>query len=147
MRKKHLLTLILAILGITFLQAQEMKFEDQYKERYIPPGKGQVFDRDLLPVYDFHFVQFGVYPREKVNPYTLRAPSQAGHCWVILHNETVIKGVGSPGAYYIVKPFLSEVRARQYVDILKRMGVECWYNPELTGVSFSLISMTGEIFQ
>lgn len=123
------------------------KYEADEKERVIRPGKGQVFSQELVPVKEFHFVQFGVYPATEKVISKILAPKNVGQVWLILHEGTTIKGVkdGGDGAVYLVKPYATGERARQEVLEFQKRGIRCWYNPDLTGAAFTLMAVTQEL--
>ncbi len=133
-------TLIAAFLLIGsagMLQAQWI-YKGNNKERAVPPGKGQEYQRPFMDVGEIHFVQFAVYP-STVNPFELGAPN-LGQVWIIYHRETFVKG--QYGALYIVKPFATAADARAAAARYKKRKYDCWYNSELTGATFDLIGTT-----
>ena len=91
-----------------------------------------------LALGEIHFVQFAVYPSD-VDPFSLGAPN-IGQVWIIYHRESVVKG--QYGAFYIVKPYPNGDSARRAVAAIKKRGIDCWYNAELTGATFDLIGTT-----
>ena len=118
-------------------------FTGEEKHRVIEKGKGQKFTEAFVDLDFFHFVQFGVYPRD-VDRELLLAPADVGQVWLIWHKDTQIKGTppGS-GALYIVQPFQTMEDAKAAVATYRsRNNIRCWYNKELTGITFSLIAST-----
>ncbi len=109
--------------------------------RMIDPGQGQEFTRAFFDANNFHFVQFGVYPLT-VNRRKILAPSGIGQIWLIEHKSTQIRGRRYRGAFYIVKAFPSAGLARAYADKYKKQGIDCWYNPKLFDVPFTLWGIT-----
>ncbi|MCI4667534.1 MAG: hypothetical protein MRZ79_05180 [Bacteroidia bacterium] len=139
--------LILPLLFVAFMffssgvQAQLDFTPRSDKSRVVDPGKGQTFSRAFFTADNFHFVQFGVYPMG-ANWRDILAPSKIGQVWLIIHYSTQIKGKPEQGAYYIVKPFPSAGLARDYVAKYKKLGIDCWYNPQLHGVPFTIMGIT-----
>ncbi len=119
---------------------QEMTFSKEAKSRTIRPGRGQVFTENFTRIGEFYFVQFGVYP-STMDLTKIKAPEGVGQVWLIEHKETTIKGVNTQGAYYNVKPYLSEEEAKAAVDRFKQLKINCWYNQALTGANFTLIGV------
>lgn len=109
--------------------------------RVVDPGQGQEFNRAFFDCKNFHFVQFGVYPKS-VNWRRILAPSGLGQIWLIEHAGTQIRGRYMKGAYYIVKAFPTAQLARSYATQYKKQGIDCWYNPELFDVPFTLWGIT-----
>lgn len=111
------------------------------KARVVPSGKGQTFSRAFFTADNFHFVQFGVYPMT-TQWRNILAPSGIGQVWLIIHYSTQIQGKEEQGAFYIVKPFPSAELARDYVARYKKEGIDCWYNPQLYSVPFTIMGIT-----
>lgn len=136
---------VLFIVGVSFAQ---LSYDKEDKTRTIPPGKGQVFTESFHAITDFHFVQFGVYPFKGQQIDKIKAPKQAGQVWLILHTGTTIKGMkDNEGAYYIVKPYLTDADAKAAAKAFSEKGIKCWYNPDLTKASFTLIGATKQLTQ
>ncbi len=138
--------LFIALLIFMGLQAgfsqQNFTYNSGSKARVITPGKGQEYDRAFIPVGDFHFVQFGVYPAD-VDLTKIGAPPEfIGQVWLIYHEDTQIKGSTKPGAVYIVKPFGAEDDARRAAKDFEARKISSWYNPGLTGATFVLVGIT-----
>ena len=111
------------------------------KVRVIEPGSGKAYTEDFAFFKDLHFVQFGVYGSD-YNVYDIKAPKGAGQVWLIYHPDTRMRN-GVVGAYYIVQPFANAAEARAGVANLKKQNLDGWYNPDLTGVEFVLLGLTG----
>ena len=125
----------------SFLMGQQWIYKGTEKSRAIVDGKGQEFDRKFFSTGDMHFVQFAVYPsRDGLDPFSLGAPN-VGQVWIIYHRDTQVEG-RKFGAFYIVKPFPNGDAARKAVANIKKKGIECWYNKDLTNVTFDLVGMT-----
>ena len=141
------LAICLLFLGVEYVSAQGgvMVYEPGSRsasmQREIKKGKGQEFDTPFVDFQSYHFVQFAVYPAS-ADRYELFAPSQAGQAWLIFHEGTVFEDSPERGAYYIVKPFTSEEEARENAELLKKKGVDCWYNGELTDARFILVAIS-----
>ena len=124
--------------------AQEMHYKSGEKKRIILPGQGQEFSEPFIPVDKFFFVQFGVYQDDNQSPHQIKAPGGIGQVWLIHHSGTKVSGQQEGGAFYIVQPFTSSQKAIDAVQTYKDEGIECWFNPGLTGVSFQLVSATSD---
>ncbi|MEL6252346.1 MAG: hypothetical protein AAFR87_10090 [Bacteroidota bacterium] len=111
--------------------------------RTIDPGKGQLFNKKFYTNDVYYFVQFAVYSPSK-DWRNIKGPSNIGIVWLIFHYDTYIKGRDMNGAYYIVKPFESATKAKAYAERYKKMGYDCFFNPELTGSKFELRASTLE---
>ena len=114
--------------------------------RMIAPGTGsstpdKQFTEDFLCATCFHFVQFAVY-NGGVNKYDIKAPRGISDIWLIRHNQSYVRGSSHPGAVYMVKAFSKVDEARRFAQDCKRKGLDCWYNPKLSGVRFELLSIT-----
>jgi len=103
--------------------------------RIIPPGKGNEYSEDFVQVNHFYFVQFAVYNINK-NWREIRAPETDEQLWLIEHPDTYVQGNQVRGAYYIVKPCNSEAEAQAVVARYKRRGIDCFFNRELSNISF-----------
>lgn len=145
---KHLRYSLFIFVFVIFCAAsavgQELYYRSGEKTRTILPGLGQEYNEPLIPVDKFFFVQFGVYEEGNLNPHEIKAPSGIGQVWLIFHQGTVVHGKENRGAYYIVKPFSSIEEAQRAISSYRESGMECWYNPALTGASFQLISATSD---
>ena len=141
--KRFLFFALLLFVGIQISHAQKnFTYTSDAKARVITPGKGQEFDRAFIPVGDFHFVQFGVYPSD-VDLTKIGAPPEfVGQVWLIYHEDTIIKGSSQPGAVYIVKPFGTADDARRAAKDFESKKVSSWYNPALAGATFVLVGIT-----
>jgi hypothetical protein len=108
------------------------------KERYrdVRKGKGQVHFGVFTPVNELYFVQFGVFCNDA--PVT-HAPDVEG-VYLVWHAESTCPG-GTKGAAYIVKGFPTEEEAKSEVKTLKSQGIDCWYNPALSGVKVEIIGV------
>lgn len=108
------------------------------KERYrdVRKGKGQVHYGVFTPVNELYFVQFGVFCNDA--PVT-HAPDVEG-VYLVWHAESACPG-GTQGAAYIVKGFPTEAEAKAEVVDLKAKGIDCWYNPALSGVKVEIIGV------
>jgi hypothetical protein len=143
MMKKFLFVGLLLFMGVEALQAQKnFTYTSDIKERIITPGKGQEYDRAFIPVGDFHFVQFGVYPPDADLTKIGAPPDFVGQVWLIYHEDTRIKGSSKQGAIYIVKPFGTAEDARRAAKDYESQKVSSWYNPALAGATFVLVGIT-----
>lgn len=108
------------------------------KERYrdVRKGRGQEHFGVFTPVDELHFVQFGVFCNDA--PVT-HAPDVDG-VYLVWHAESTCPG-GTRGAAYIVKGFPTAEEAKAEVNVLKARGIDCWYNPVLTGVKVEIIGV------
>lgn len=108
------------------------------KERYrdVRKGRGQEHFGVFTPVDELHFVQFGVFCNDA--PVT-HAPDVDG-VYLVWHAESTCPG-GTRGAAYIVKGFPTAEEAKAEVYALKARGIDCWYNPVLTGVKVEIIGV------
>lgn len=93
-------------------------------------------------IQNLYFIQFGVYPTS-LDKNRIKTPDHVSGAWLI-HLPTVkVKGMKGKGAYYVVKPYLTEQAARNEAAALKKdHQVNCWYNKELTGSNFILLGIT-----
>lgn len=134
------LVFLFAMLSISVLSAQkEFEYKGIDSTRVIPRGRGQFFTHRFVLVDDYHFVQFAVHPEKDLRRLKAPDPAKVGETWLIRHEDTVIKGSLRKGAIYIVKPYESGEAAKLDVAKFKKIGFECWYNPELTGLRISLL--------
>ena len=140
--KKLVLISLLCFLGGQFVQAQNFTYNKEDKERLIKRGTGQEFDRSFIPIGDFHFVQFGVYPADVDLAKIGAPPAYTGQVWLIFHEGTRIRGSNADGAIYIVKSFGTAEDARKAVKDYEAKGTSCWYNADLTEATFVLIGIT-----
>jgi hypothetical protein len=141
------LSILSSVLLFFFLSTATAQVEGTFtyngdrKVRVIQPGTGKAYTENFAFFKDLHFVQFGVYGSD-YNVYDIKAPKGAGQVWLIYHPDTRMRS-GVVGAYYIVQPFANSAEARQAVANLKGQKLDAWYNPELTGVEFVLLGLTG----
>ena len=105
------------------------------------PGPDKQFSEDFVCSSCFHFVQFAVY-NAGITRSAIKAPKGIGDVWLIRHNQTYLRGSAHQGAIYMVKAFANEVEAKQFARDCKRKGLDCWYNPQLNGIQFELLSMS-----
>ncbi len=103
--------------------------------RIIPPGKGDEYNEDFVQVNQFYFVQFAVYNINR-DWREIHAPETDEQLWLIEHPDTYVQGNQVRGAYYIVKPCNSEAEAQAVVARYKRRGIDCFFNRELSNISF-----------
>lgn len=104
-----------------------------------PKRNGKDYDHDFIPIKHFYFVQFGVY-LDHVDSNRIKSPGISDEVWLIHHKHTKIEGKKKAGAYYIVMPHSSEKIAKAEVKSLRKKGISCWYNKELTGANFTLVA-------
>lgn len=143
--KKIILFSIALFLFLGSVQAQLTYFPPRGEgtQRTIKPGNGQLFTKKFYTNNVYYFVQFAVYSPSK-EWRQIKAPGEIGTVWLIFHYDTHIRGKSMPGAYYIVKPFESSKKAAAYASRYKKMGFECFFNPELTGTKFEIRATTLE---
>lgn len=108
--------------------------EERYRD--VRAGKGQVHFGVFTPVDELHFIQFGVYCND--TPVT-HAPAVDG-VYLVWHAESTCPG-GTQGAAYIVKGFPTAEEAKAEAKLLKAKGIDCWYNPVLTGAKVEIIGV------
>lgn len=108
----------------------------QERLRDVRVGRGQVHTGVFTPVNELHFIQFGVFCKD--TPVT-HAPAVDG-VYLIWHAESTCPG-GGQGASYIVKGVPTADEAKEEVKQLKSQGIECWYNPALTGAKVEIIGV------
>lgn len=108
------------------------------QERYrdVRPGKGQVHFGVFTPVDELYFIQFGVFCKD--TPVT-HAPAVEG-VYLVWHAESTCPS-GDKGAAYIVKGLPTAEEAKEEVKQLKAQGIDCWYNPALTGAKVEIIGV------
>ncbi|MCS6928643.1 MAG: hypothetical protein NZM43_04010 [Saprospiraceae bacterium] len=105
-------------------------------QRNVRPGRGQVGTELFTPVSELHFVQFAVYCKD--TPVD-KAPPIEG-LYLLWHPGSTCPG-GAKGASYIVKGYNSAEEAKAAVATFKAKGIECWYNPALTGAEVEIIGV------
>ena len=108
--------------------------KEQYRD--VRRGRGQEHYGVFTPVDELHFVQFGVFCNDA--PVT-HAPDVDG-VYLVWHAESTCPG-GTRGAAYIVKGFPTAEEAKAEASALKARGIDCWYNPVLTGVKVEIIGV------
>lgn len=106
------------------------------KLRDVRAGKGQVHFGVFTPVNELYFIQFGVFCKD--TPVT-HAPAVDG-VYLVWHAESTCPG-GSQGAAYIVKGLPTAEEAIAESKALKAKGIDCWYNPALTGAKVEIIGV------
>ncbi|MBN8679189.1 MAG: hypothetical protein J0M29_13250 [Chitinophagales bacterium] len=104
--------------------------------RSVRKGKGQVGDLLFTPIIELHYVQFAVYCK---NTPVDKAPSIEG-LMLLWHEGSRCPG-GAEGACYIVKGYNTAEEAKAAVARFKSSGVDCWYNPALTGAAVEVIGV------
>ncbi len=105
-------------------------------QRTVRPGRGQVGNELFTPVSELHFVQFAVYCKD--TPVD-KAPAIEG-LYLLWHPGSTCPG-GAKGASYIVKGYTTPEEAKAAVASFKARGIECWYNPALTGAEVEIIGV------
>ncbi len=105
-------------------------------QRTVRPGRGQVGNELFTPVSELHFVQFAVYCKD--TPVD-KAPPIEG-LYLLWHPGSTCPE-GAKGASYIVKGYNSAEEAKAAVAAFRARGVECWYNPALTGAEVEIIGV------
>ncbi len=108
----------------------------QERFRDVRAGKGQVHFGVFTPVDELYFIQFGVYCKD--TPVT-HAPAVDG-VYLVWHAESTCPS-GDKGAAYIVKGLPTAEEAKEEVKQLKAQGIDCWYNPALTGAKVEIIGV------
>lgn len=108
------------------------------QERYrdVRLGRGQVHFGVFTPVDELYFIQFGVFCKD--TPVT-HAPAVDG-VYLVWHAESTCPS-GDKGAAYIVKGVPTAEEAKEEVKLLKAQGIDCWYNPALTGAKVEIIGV------
>ncbi len=114
--------------------------------RIIPPGKGDEYNEDFVQINQFHFVQFAVYNITK-NWRDIRAPEIDDQLWLIEDPYTIVQGSPERGAYYIVKPCNSPFEAQNIAAKYKSNGIDCFYNRELSNISFIIRAFNRSSFE
>lgn len=104
--------------------------------RSVRKGKGQVGDLLFTPIIELHYVQFAVYCK---NTPVDKAPPIEG-LMLLWHEGSRCPG-GAEGACYIVKGYNTAEEAKSAVQRFKSTGVDCWYNPALTGAAVEVIGV------
>lgn len=105
-------------------------------QRTVRPGRGQVGNELFTPVSELHFVQFAVYCKD--TPVD-KAPAIEG-LYLLWHPGSTCPG-GAKGASYIVKGYTTPEEAKAAAAAFKASGIECWYNPALTGAEVEIIGV------
>ncbi len=105
-------------------------------QRTVRPGRGQVGNELFTPVSELHFVQFAVYCKD--TPVD-KAPPIEG-LYLLWHPGSTCPG-GAKGASYIVKGYTSPEEAKAAVAAFRARGIDCWYNPVLTGAEVEIIGV------
>lgn len=105
-------------------------------QRTVVKGSGQVGADLFTPVSELHFVQFAVYCRD--TPVD-RAPSIDG-LYLLWHPGSTCPG-DAKGASYIVKGYTTPEEAKSAVYEYKARGIDCWYNPALSGAEVEIIGV------
>ncbi len=105
-------------------------------QRSVRPGRGQVGSELFTPVAELHYVQFAVYCKD--TPVD-KAPPIEG-LYLLWHPGSTCPG-GAKGASYIVKGYNSAQEAKAAVASFRAKGIECWYNPALTGAEVEIIGV------
>jgi len=104
--------------------------------RNVRKGHGQVHFGVFTPVNELYFIQFGVFCND--TPVT-HAPAVDG-VYLVWHAESTCPG-GTQGAAYIVKGLPTAEEAKAEAKLLMSKGIECWYNPVLTGAKVEIIGV------
>lgn len=104
--------------------------------RSVRKGSGQVGNDIFTPVSELHYVQFAVYCK---NTPVDKAPSIDG-LYLLWHPTSVCPG-GEQGASYIVKGYTTPEEAKVAVKEYMAKGIECWYNPTLSGAEVEIIGV------
>lgn len=104
--------------------------------RNVRKGQGQVHFGVFTPVNELYFIQFGVFCND--TPVT-HAPAVDG-VYLVWHAESTCPG-GTQGAAYIVKGLPTAEEAKAEAKLLMSQGIECWYNPVLTGAKVEIIGV------
>ena len=108
----------------------------QNVQRNVRKGRGQVGNELFTPVSELHYVQFAVYCKD--TPVD-KAPTVEG-LYLLWHPGSTCPG-GAQGASYIVKGYTTGDDARSAVLTYKAKGIDCWYNPALTGAEVEVIGV------
>ena len=105
-------------------------------QRNVRKGRGQVGNQLFTPVSELYYVQFAVYCKD--TPVD-KAPGIEG-LYLLWHPGSTCPG-GEQGASYIVKGYNSPDEARVAVSTFKQSGIDCWFNPALTGAEVEIIGV------
>lgn len=105
-------------------------------QRNVRKGAGQVGNLLFTPITELHYVQFAVYCK---NTPVDKAPPIEG-LMLLWHEGSKCPG-GEQGACYIVKGFETGEDAKNAVLRFKGNGIDCWYNPALTGAAVEVIGI------
>lgn len=108
----------------------------QNVQRNISRGLGQEGDRLFTPIAELFFVQFAVYCKD--TPVD-KAPPVEG--LMLVWHEGTFCPEGEEGACYIVKGFESAEKAKDAALQFRENGIDCWYNPSLTGAQVEVIGV------
>jgi hypothetical protein len=113
-----------------------MTLNGQQVQRNISRGLGQEGDRLFTPIAELYFVQFAVYCKDTpVN----KAPPVEG--LMLVWHEGTFCPEGEEGACYIVKGCESVEKAKTAAVRFREDGIDCWYNPALTGAQVEVIGI------
>ncbi|MGI9159654.1 MAG: hypothetical protein ACR2K1_07870 [Saprospiraceae bacterium] len=113
-----------------------MVVNGNYVQRSIAKGAGQEGNAPFTPVGELHFVQFAVYCRD--TPVD-KAPAIDG-LYLLWHPGSNCPD-GAKGASYIVKGYTTPEEAKNAMANFKSMGIDCWYNPALSGAEVEIIGI------
>ncbi|MFM8487039.1 MAG: hypothetical protein ACKOCH_11940 [Bacteroidota bacterium] len=113
-----------------------MTLNGQNVQRNISRGLGQEGDRLFTPIAELFFVQFAVYCKD--TPVD-KAPPVEG--LMLVWHEGTFCPEGEEGACYIVKGFESAEKAKAAALQFRENGIDCWYNPALTGAQVEVIGV------
>lgn len=113
-----------------------MTLNGQNVQRNISRGLGQEGDRLFTPIAELFFVQFAVYCKD--TPVD-KAPPVEG--LMLVWHEGTFCPEGEEGACYIVKGFESVEKAKSAALQFRENGIDCWYNPSLTGAQVEVIGV------
>ena len=113
-----------------------MTLNGQNVQRNISRGLGQEGDRLFTPIAELFFVQFAVYCKD--TPVD-KAPPVEG--LMLVWHEGTFCPEGEEGACYIVKGFESIEKAKAAALQFRENGIDCWYNPALTGAQVEVIGV------
>jgi hypothetical protein len=113
-----------------------MVVNGNYVQRTIAKGAGQEGNAQFTPVGELHFVQFAVYCRD--TPVD-KAPTIEG-LYLLWHPGSNCPD-GAKGASYIVKGYTTPEEAKNAMANFKSQGIDCWYNPALSGAEVEIIGI------
>lgn len=113
-----------------------MTLNGQNVQRNISRGLGQEGDRLFTPIAELFFVQFAVYCKD--TPVD-KAPPVEG--LMLVWHEGTFCPEGEEGACYIVRGFESAEKAKAAAVQFREDGIDCWYNPSLTGAQVEVIGV------